>query len=361
VNGCVSPVANDTVVVSNAPATANAGPNQIICAGNPVAVAGTITGGSTSGIWTTSGTGTFSPVNTSLNALYNPSPADTAAGAVLLTLTTTNTGSCPPSSSSMTVTITDAPTSNAGPDTTICAYKTVQLNGGISIASGGLWSTSGTGTFDPSPNTLTAVYVPSAADIAAGSVTLTLVTTGTGNCVTAQDQRVVTIIPAPVVNAGLDKYVLLGDSYTLQPTVTGPVTSYSWTPNTWLSSTSIANPVTRPLDDITYILTVTGPGGCTSTDSVAIIVLPPPEIPNVFSPNGDGIHDKWVIRELAKYPNCVVQVFTRWGQLIFNNQGYNEPWDGTSKGKAMPAGTYYYVIEPGNGRPRFSGYVVILR
>jgi len=84
-------------------------------------------------------------------------------------------------------------------------------------------------------------------------------------------------------------------------------------------------------------------------------------IPNVFSPNGDGINDKWEVPHLAKYPGCSVQIFTRYGQQIFYSDGYDQPWDGTFKGKLMPVGTYYYVIEPKNGVPRFSGYVVLLR
>jgi gliding motility-associated-like protein len=47
--------------------------------------------------------------------------------------------------------------------------------------------------------------------------------------------------------------------------------------------------------------------------------------------------------------------------LIFNSNGYKKPWDGTYNGKEMPVGTYYYIVDPNNGRPRMSGYVVILK
>jgi gliding motility-associated-like protein len=69
-------------------------------------------------------------------------------------------------------------------------------------------------------------------------------------------------------------------------------------------------------------------------------------IPNAFSPNGDGINDTWQIKLLNSFLNAKVQVFNRQGQLVFNTKGYSKPWDGTSNGKPLPIGTYYYVIEP---------------
>jgi gliding motility-associated-like protein len=361
VNGCTSPAGVANVNVSNQPSTANAGIDQTICAGNTINLFGTITGGSSSGMWSTSGSGSFAPSSTFLTSTYTPSNADTAAGSVILTLTSTNNGACAASSHSIVVTISDAPTVNAGADQNICAYKTVSLNGNVTVANGGLWTSSGTGTFQPSPTTLNAVYVPSTSDIASGNVTLRLTTTGTGTCRVVNDQLNVTILPAPTVNVGPDKIILLGQSVSLQPSVGGTVSSFQWSPNIWISGATQQNAIVTPQDDTTYVLVVTAPSGCIATDSVKITVLFPPQIPNVFSPNGDGINDKWEVPHLAKYPGCTVQIFTRYGQQVYYSDGYDNPWDGTHKGKPMPVGTYYYVIEPKNGVPRFSGYVVLLR
>jgi len=84
-------------------------------------------------------------------------------------------------------------------------------------------------------------------------------------------------------------------------------------------------------------------------------------IPSAFTPNGDGINDTWDIKYLGYYPNCSVNVFTRWGQMVYSSLGYGVPWDGTYKGTALPTGTYYYVINFKNGFFPLAGFVAIIR
>jgi gliding motility-associated-like protein len=85
-------------------------------------------------------------------------------------------------------------------------------------------------------------------------------------------------------------------------------------------------------------------------------------IPNVFSPNGDNIHDTWDIAFLNDYPNCKIEVFNRNGHLVFSSLGYGNPWDGRINGVPLPVGTYYYIIDLyKNGYSRLSGSVTILR
>jgi gliding motility-associated-like protein len=98
-----------------------------------------------------------------------------------------------------------------------------------------------------------------------------------------------------------------------------------------------------------------------SSDDVMILVLLKPVVPNTFTPNGDGYNDQWVIRHLEKYPGAIVEVFNTMGERLHRSVNYTLPWDGTWLGKALPSGTYYYVIEPKNGRPKMAGYVTILR
>ncbi len=148
---------------------------------------------------------------------------------------------------------------------------------------------------------------------------------------------------------------------TLQPVVSGNAIKYLWTPNQYLNNDTILNPVVSGVQDITYTLNVTGTGGCIFSDMVFVKVLKFPVIPNTFTPNGDGINETWVIQNLGDYPNVRVQVFNRYGQLVFESKGYTKPWNGTMNGNSLPFGTYYYVIEPGNDRKPVTGYVTLIK
>lgn len=165
----------------------------------------------------------------------------------------------------------------------------------------------------------------------------------------------------PTVDAGPDVFVLEGGSATLSPTYTGQDNIYLWSPSDYLSSTTIARPLTTPMLDITYTITVSNPGGCSGSDQVLVKLLKAPNIPNTFSPNGDGINEKWIIQYLDTYPNCRVMVFTRAGQKVFESRGYRTPWNGTMNGKTLPLDTYYYIIEPENGRKPITGFVTIIK
>ncbi|MGI4751407.1 MAG: gliding motility-associated C-terminal domain-containing protein [Janthinobacterium lividum] len=85
------------------------------------------------------------------------------------------------------------------------------------------------------------------------------------------------------------------------------------------------------------------------------------KIPTAFSPNGDGINDLWNIPALTNYADCLVEVYSRYGQLIYQSKGYSKAWDGTLNGKILPVGTYYYIIGSKTDLQRIAGNVTILR
>ena len=87
----------------------------------------------------------------------------------------------------------------------------------------------------------------------------------------------------------------------------------------------------------------------------------PVSIPNAFTPNGDGINDIWNIVNLNTYAQSHVQIFNRYGMLVFNSVGYAMPWDGTEKNTRVPDGTYYYVIILTPGDSPLSGSVTVIR
>jgi gliding motility-associated-like protein len=180
-------------------------------------------------------------------------------------------------------------------------------------------------------------------------------------CTSDTANQTVTVHPYPTVDLGVDLFVLEGGNITIKPMVTGTNLSYAWSPATYLSSDTAANPICTPGADITYTLRLTGIGGCSVTDQVFVKLLLKPLIPNIFTPNGDGIHDTWVIGNLESYPGCTVDVFDRGGNRVLSSTGYQIPWNGKLNGKDLPVGTYYYVINPKNGRSPISGSVTIVR
>ena len=86
------------------------------------------------------------------------------------------------------------------------------------------------------------------------------------------------------------------------------------------------------------------------------------DIPNAFSPNGDGINDVWNISGKDSYPYIEVTVYNRWGQAVWKSaRGYPVPWDGRSKGKAVPVDSYHYFINLQNGKRAIIGNVTVVR
>jgi len=84
-------------------------------------------------------------------------------------------------------------------------------------------------------------------------------------------------------------------------------------------------------------------------------------VPNAFSPNGDGINDTWVITHLSAYPGATVQVFNRYGQLVFQSENNSKTWDGTYNGKPLPMATYYYIIDLKNNQKKLAGSITIFK
>ena len=208
----------------------DAGSDQILCGNNPITILnGNITGGATQGIWSTSGTGFFTPSNTDLNATYTPSAGDITLGTANLVLISTN--SCSITSDFMSITFTTSPIVDAGPDLSICGTNpTINISGNITGASGGLWETNGTGTFSPSNTSLIMSYTASAADIANGGILLSLTSTGNGNCLIESDTMAIQISNGITADAGIDQIVCSTAGYAvLNGIVANGTTSGVWT------------------------------------------------------------------------------------------------------------------------------------
>ena len=216
----------------------------------------------------------------------------------------------------------------------------------------------GTETYSGSGVSPTGLFNPQISGV--GTHTIRYTFTASNGCTNYKEQTI-TVFPVPTVDAGPDRFILQGGQSVLLGTANGNNLSYSWTPTIGLNHPDSLQPIVTPADDIIYTLTVISSDGCSASDTVFVKLLKAPTIPNVFTPNGDGINDTWQIQYLESYPGATVQVFNRYGQIVFNSIGYSKPWDGTYNGKPLPAGTYYYIINPKNGRKQIAGFVDIVR
>jgi len=96
--------------------------------------------------------------------------------------------------------------------------------------------------------------------------------------------------------------------------------------------------------------------------------LCPINVYNVLSPNGDGVHDVFQIACIENYPNNSIQIFNRWGIEVFKQEGYNNTWGGNSDGRStydknekLPVGTYFYILDLGDGTMSRTGYLYLTR
>ncbi len=243
---------------------------------------------------------------------------------------------------------------DAGEDTTICHGASIQLNGqGGHIPS---WSPV---TFLSDPDivnpmahrvTETTTYV----------LTITEETSAFG-CFNT-DSVTISVYPLTGLEVTEDTFVLRGTSVQLEA-VGGPFSDYRWEPDAGLDNSAIPNPLASPQVSTRYTVYATNEYECEESDSVFIEVIEDVRAYNVFTPNGDGYNDYFEIENAERFPAIIIEVYSRWGDLLYSNTGYDEGnlWDGTSRGKEVPLGTYYYVIIPYGGARPITGNVTIIR
>lgn len=242
----------------------------------------------------------------------------------------------------------------AGEDTSVCYGESIQLSGMGDYDP--LWEPAGYLDQNDILNpTTTGITEP---------VTFTLTITETVSPYACYNTDSITVSPYPYVgiDASPDTFVIAGSSAQLE-TYGGPFLEYRWEPASGLDNPTLPNPVATPGASTRYYVYGVNEYGCEETDSVYIDVIQDITVYNVFSPNGDGINEYFEIEHAERFPEMLVEVYSRWGDLFFSTVGYDSGsrWDGTARGKEAPVGTYYYVIVPFPGAKPITGHVTIIR
>lgn len=341
--GCVG---TDAITVNVKPfVTLSAAPDTTICQTDPVLLR--ITSDALKYVWTET------PAGNTLNdpTLKNP----TATPLVTTTYhVVANIGKCV-AQEDITVTPIPYPAANAGPDKHICAGNSYQL----SASGGSIYS------WTPSAF-LTATNIPNPVSVnPTNNVRYVVTVRDVLGCPKPVRDTMILFVDRITANAGpRDTSVVLGQP--LQLGASGG-TNYSWTPITWLDNPNISNPISRPQNNIEYVVRVTNDIGCFGTDSILVKVYkvsPGLFVPNAFTPNGDGNNDIFRPVAIGMKSIDIFQVYNRWGQMLYAGTGNGAGWDGKFGGRPQEAATYVWYAEGVdylNNKIKKKGTVILIR
>ncbi len=158
-----------------------------------------------------------------------------------------------------------------------------------------------------------------------------------------------TILPELTLDITLDTTILIGES--VQLNVTEGYDTYNWMPELGLTCTNCPNPIATPDTTTTYQVTATDFNGCERSAEVTVTIttdcdLEAIEVPNVFTPNGDDVNDVFRLAPNSKLlEHTQFEIYSRWGQLLYTNTGFDISWDGNFNGVPAPADAYVYIIK----------------
>ncbi|MEM9337489.1 MAG: PKD domain-containing protein [Bacteroidota bacterium] len=200
---------------------------------------------------------------------------------------------------------------------------------------------------------------PSHEYAAPGIYTLTLTATTPNGC---RDviQKDVRIYDLPVITVSKDTTVSQG--FPIMLTASGGA-DYVWSPVDGLDNSNVANPIATPQTTTTYAVLATDAFGCQNTGNVTVTVDEDFRLvaTNVFTPDGNGRNDFWVIENVETFGSVNVRVYDRFGQLVFQDEAYQNDWAGTAGNDILPDGTYYYLITFSDSPTQYSGAITLIR
>ncbi len=253
---------------------------------------------------------------------------------------TVTKGACSKDSAEITVKVYPHPRPSAYPfDTTICEYDSVQLT-----AAGGDYYVWG-----PKKSNLKYYYGTGDTDLNKAAPTLTTlydVKICTWGCCRDSNYMTVNVIPGPSAHVYEDTTVGSGQPVQLNVVFDpGPFRVLNWEPTTGLNCSTCPDPIATVDVTTKYVVTLYDyVTTCTHQDSVTIDIFNCNVfIPNIFSPNGDGINDFLFVRSYCM-TNMDFMVFDRFGNKVFESKNIDNGWDGTFHGKPMNMGTYMWSL-----------------
>lgn len=236
---------------------------------------------------------------------------------------------CQGPSTTYTIEVQPAPTVGVTETISICLGDSVEvtaLNNGYDIT----WSDGQSGeTVWLGPDTTTLIYVTATNPL----------------CGFAQDSILIVVNYKPEVIAGNDTLIGIGGEVELWAE-SDPDVTYFWIPDPLECLTTDCSKIYDVPDQATlYVVIVTDEIGCQNSDSVLVDINGYMEVfvPNIFSPNGDGENDMLVINGPKLY-NYYIQIYDRWGKVVFESTEQKEYWDGKLNGSDLAPQTFVYML-----------------
>ena len=310
---CTGTAIIDTVTVTPTPVASITSTSNTVCTGQSATLTGS---GGTAYQWSGGSTATTSVITVS------PTVATT------YTLQAIN-GTCT-NTTSITIQTSTFPVITITGNQTICAEQSTTLT--ASGATTYQWSGGSTAT--------------SASITVSPAATTTYTVTGTNTCGTSSASTSVTVNPNPVISIINPDAGSIQNGTSVQLEAVGG-TSYVWSNGNNLSCYNCYNPIVSPTVTTTYIVSGTNAFGCIDTASVTITLLPGDDelyIPNCITNDGDGLNDIFYAYGI-NIKTLTMDIFDRWGELIFESNNISKGWDGTYKNDKVEIGVYVYLIK----------------
>jgi len=320
--GCVGPGSNVAIINVLGPPNVNIiGPN-LVCEGSTASFNVPLEQNTFYSWSTTNGT-VLDTLNNQVTISFG------APGNAVININALNI--CGERNNAKTVIVRPLPLANAGNDTLICAGQEVQLSTPTGNGYNFFWSELGESVFDNTSNPI----------VSPDSSTTYVIRVTSGGSLNCERKDTMTIeVAYPKLIEPKDTIICEGDEIVLQSEIFG--NSYFW-------STGSSNQSITVSDSGWYFVYIFNDTlVCPTIDSLHLKVekcYVPFEVPNVFTPNADGINDNFIPKTTFNYEEFFIEIYNRWGRLVFRSDNPFFEWDGSSIGGGdCPGGVYFYVV-----------------